>query len=385
MKIVFVSNFINHYQVPVSDELYKLTNGDYYFVETEELPTSFKKGGFADYEKPYIVRAWHNEDERKRALELSYDADVLIAGGGRFVLPYERKRLKHNKLTFEYAERSLKKGWINLFSPTNVIMQLNYHLFFYNKPFFKLCVSAFTANDMYLQRAFKKKCYKYGYFPNIPQIDVHKVLDSRKKDGILRMIWCARFIPWKHPEMVINLAKKLKERGLPFEINMIGGGMLFDEISKSIKTEKLTNEVHLLGNIPNSDVLDVMGQHDVFLFTSDQNEGWGVVLNEAMGQVCCPVAANKIGAVPYLMEDGRNGLIFESCNVDSLFNKIKYLIERPDAMKIMAMEAYNTVSELWSAKTAADRLYKLCEAKLNGDDIQFNNGPLSIALPINMR
>ena len=381
MKIVFVSNFINHYQVPVSDELYKLTNGDYYFVETEELPTSFKRGGFVDYEKPYIVRAWLNEDERKRALELSYDADVLIAGGGRFVLPYERKRLNHNKLTFEYAERSLKKGWINLFSPTNVIMQLNYHLFFYNKPFYKLCVSAFTANDMYLQHAFKNNCYKYGYFPDIPSINPYEVVEKKKKDGIIRIIWCARFIPWKHPEMVIKLAKKLKAENYSFEINMIGGGVMFEDISKTIESEHLSNEVHLLGNYPNPEVLKMMANHDVFLFTSDQNEGWGVVLNEAMGQVCCPVAANRIGSVPFLLKDEDNGLIFESCNVDSLFEKIKYLIENPEHMRSMSIHAYKTVAGLWGAKTAAERLLKFCDSKLNGGDVSFTDGPFSIAYP----
>lgn len=82
-------------------------------------------------------------------------------------MEYEKARLLKGKLTLEYAERSLKKGWINLLSPTNLKMQLYYHLFFYNKPFYKLCASAFTAKDMLIQRAFVGKCYKFGYFPHI--------------------------------------------------------------------------------------------------------------------------------------------------------------------------------------------------------------------------
>lgn len=381
MKIVFVSNFINHYQVPVSEELYKLTSGNYYFIETQELPDSFKKGGFANFDKPYIVRAWENRSLRKRALDLALEADVLVASGDRMALPYERKRLNAGKLTFEYAERPLKRGWINLFSPTNFLLQLNYHLFFYNKPFYKLCVSAFTANDMYLQHAFIDRCYKYGYFPPIPECDPQPIIQSRSKDK-LRIIWVARFIPWKHPEMAVQLARKLEDVGYNFEINMIGSGVMYDEISKMIVSEGLTNKVHLLGNFPNAEVLNIMKKHDVFLFTSDQNEGWGVVLNEAMGQACCPIASNKIGSVPFLLKDKFNGLIFENNNVDSLFEKVKYLIESPDLMHSMSLEAYKTVSELWSSQNAAKRLYSLFEAKLRNESLHFKDGPLSVALPI---
>jgi glycosyltransferase involved in cell wall biosynthesis len=45
----------------------------------------------------------------------------------------------------------------------------------------------------------------------------------------------------------------------------------------------------------------------VFIFTSDRNEGWGAVLNEAMGSGCAVVAADLIGSVPYLIEHKKMG------------------------------------------------------------------------------
>ena len=34
MNIVFLSNYFNHHQKPLSDELFSLLKGNYYFIET---------------------------------------------------------------------------------------------------------------------------------------------------------------------------------------------------------------------------------------------------------------------------------------------------------------------------------------------------------------
>ena len=44
--------------------------------------------------------------------------------------------------------------------------------------------------------------------------------------------------------------------------------------------------------------------------TSNQEEGWGVVVNEAMNSGCVVIGSNLAGSVPYLIENGKNGLIY---------------------------------------------------------------------------
>ena len=57
-----------------------------------------------------------------------------------------------------------------------------------------------------------------------------------------------------------------------------------------------------------------MEQADVFLFTSNYLEGWGAVLNEAMNSACAVVAGHGIGAVPFLLKHGKNGLVYKTGN-----------------------------------------------------------------------
>lgn len=380
MKIVFISNFFNHYQVTVSDALYELCNGQYYFVETSEVPEERRKGGFDIIERPYVIRTWKGAEEEGKAHIVSMEADVLICSSELFSLPYKKERLKESKLTFEYSERLLKRGIINAFSKTNLINHINYHLFFRNKPFYKLCVSAFAPNDEYFMRSFLGKCYKFGYFPKVSPLDVDRVLEE-KSNSVVKILWCARFLAWKHPEMVVNLAKRLQEANLNVGIDMIGGGELFEKTRKSVAEHHLEKVVRLMGGVPNGDVLEMMKSHHIFLLTSDQREGWGVVVNEAMASGCCVISSDAVGSVPYLIEDGINGSLFRSGDGDSLFRAVEELVLDRERRERYTRQAYKTISEEWSPQCAARNLVELCDALLNNRECRIEKGPCSVALP----
>jgi len=85
---------------------------------------------------------------------------------------------------------------------------------------------------------------------------------------------------------------------------------LTDLLSKTNLIDKLEvgRYVSLLGNLPNEEVLQMMRESHIFIFTSDRGEGWGVVLSEAMANGCTVVASNKIGAAPFLVKHKKNVL-----------------------------------------------------------------------------
>ena len=53
-----------------------------------------------------------------------------------------------------------------------------------------------------------------------------------------------------------------------------------------------------------------MERADIYLATSDRQEGWGAVINEAMNSGCAVVADHMMGAVPYLISHEENGMIY---------------------------------------------------------------------------
>lgn len=402
MTIVFFSNFINHHQKPVADELYRITGGNYTFVEVNPMYDWLKKGGYSDFSHfPYVLRAWESEENRKKAEELAISSDVALFGGHE-VIDYAILRSRStNKISFVVGERWLKKGWINLFSPRLLKFQWYYHTLFHEKPFYRLCSSAFAANDEYKMFSFKDRCYKWGYFTRvdtpISQQEV-KVTQDFSSSDVVPIMWCSRFLKWKHPELPILMAEKLKRKGYRFSLDMYGSGILYDRAITLANKYAVDNIVRFCGNIPNDEILAAMRNHDIFLFTSDQNEGWGAVANEAMSNGCVLVGSDAIGSTQYLVNDKVNGLLFKSANkrsgftkltikvdsiaLDSLTEKVEWLLNHPLERKQIAIAAYNNMKNVWSPKNAANNLISLIENLQKGRDTLIEVGPCSKAFPL---
>lgn len=379
MRIVFFSNFLNHHQALIADELYNMTDGKYVFVATERIPDSFLKNGYPQFNREYLLKAYENIKGWDKATELARNADVAIFGASSF--PFQKERVKEGKLSFEVSERWFKKGWINIFSPRLLKNMWYYHTLFRKKPLYKLCSSAYAAGDQYRLHSFKDKCYKWGYFTKVDEWDIEEHL-RQQKDDVVRIMWCARFIDWKHPELPIQLAQALKANGYRFSINMYGSGKELESTKRLCTQLGVEDVVNFVGNKPNAEILQDMRLHDIFIFTSDKNEGWGAVLNEAMSNGCTVVASDAIGSVPFLVKDGVNGYTFKSKNLESLYDKVIKFIESPNLRKTMAIQAYHDMINIWSPKVAAKNLLQLIDDLQHGRDTSILEGPCSKALPL---
>lgn len=380
MKVLFISNFINHHQAPIADEMYQLLNGDFHFVETMPMPNHMSNIGYADLSsKEYVIKAWENPSNLTYVKNLVVNSDVVLFAGGEN-LSYASIRAKSgdDKLTFDVSERWLKKGWINLLSPRLLKSLWYYYTLFDKKRFYKLCASAFAAGDHYKLHIYKDKCYKWGYFTKVDDLFDNTYPSQGDRVHIL---WCARFLNWKHPELPVKLAARLKQRKYEFVIDMYGTGKELEITKNLAKKLGVEDVVNFCGNRPNDEILKEMRRHDIFLFTSDKNEGWGAVLNEAMSNGCAVVGSDEIGSVPFLIEDGVNGLIFKSRNLESLEEKVIYLIDHPEERTKMAQNAYDTMRDVWSPENAAKQLLNLIKAIQSGDESLIpKSGPCSKAL-----
>lgn len=380
MTIVFVSNFINHHQSLWSDELFKVLLGHYYFVETQKMYDWLKSGGYDDFSsRPYVLQAWKDDASKKKAEELCINADVAIFGADS--LDYQIMRAKTGKLSFEVSERWLKKGILNLLSPRLLRNMWYYHTLFRKKPVYKLCSSAYAAGDQYKMFSYKDRCYKWGYFTRVDDYDIEASLDDRQA-AEFHLMWCARFLKWKHPEMAIKLAARLKAKGYTFTLDMYGSGVELERMQLLARQLDVTDVVRFCGNLPNDQILEQMRCHDIFLFTSDRNEGWGAVANEAMSNGCVLVGSNAIGSVPFLVKDGENGCVFKSCDLDSLMNKVEYLLNNRTEIRRLAVNGYLTMKTVWSPENAARNLMTLIDDLRNGRDTSVADGPCSKALPL---
>lgn len=377
MKIVFLSNYYNHHQSALSEAFCRVTNGNYFFIQTQPMDAERRKMGWGVSELPAFVKeSYLSHETYRECLDLINSADVVIAGSA----PNEmlKERLKSGKLVFRYSERIYKNFKKLLTLPARFV---KYHTYNYgSKNVYMLCFSAFAASDYAKTLNYLGKTYKFGYFPEVKRYDDIDKLIRLKHRSDVSILWTARFIGLKHPEAPIRVAKRLKSEGYSFELNMIGNGVLEEQIRAMVEREGLSDRVHLLGSMNPAEVRKHMERSEIFLFTSDRNEGWGAVLNESMNSGCAVVASHAIGSVPYLIKDGENGLIYKSGKVDDLYQKVKYLLDHPNERAEMGKRAYQTMTDEWNADIAAERFVRLAEAILSGEKKPdfYQNGPATI-------
>lgn len=373
--ITFFSNFINEHQIPFCNAMYKKTNGEFRFVATEPIWQERLDMGFKDQSDdfPYVVKSFESNAGYAEAMRLGYESDVVIIGSApdEFI----EKRLANNKLTFRYYERFFKEGRWRIFDPRVLRARYLSDTRYKKKNLYMLCASAYTAPDCRFVHAYPKKTYKWGYFPEVKVYkDIQRVISSKKKNSLL---WVGRLIDWKHPEEAVYLAEKLKNDGTEFEMNIIGIGDMQIKLNDMIQAKGLQDHVYMLGAMPPEKVREYMEQSEIYLFTSDKQEGWGAVLNESLNSACAVVACREIGSVPYLIEDGVNGFIYDKHGKNSLYSHVKRLIEDKNLREKLQRNAYDTMKNVWNAESAADRLLHLIDCIQKGTETGYTSGPCS--------
>lgn len=369
MNVVFLSNYFSHHQKFLSDAL--ANRCGYTFVNTVEMARDRQAMGWAVESEPEYLCSYSQDPERvKSAIE---KADVIIAG----VAPRHliRECVRRGKLIFRYSERPLKEGP----EPLKYLPRLiRWHT--WNppgRPIYLLCASAYAAGDYARFGLFRGKAFRWGYFPEFKEYEnLPRLLENKKKASIL---WAGRLLEWKHPEAAVAVAAVLKAEGFRFDLDIIGIGPAEQSLREMVKEKGLEDCVHLLGVMTPEMVRRRMEESEIYLFTSDRREGWGAVLNEAMNSGCAVVTSDAAGAAPYLIEDGKNGLLYPSGDQAALLAGVKRLLTAPELPKELGRKAYHTVGELWNAEVAAERFVTLAQRILAGEkkpDL-YKSGPCS--------
>ena len=378
--VTFVSNYINHHQLPFCVAMNNMENVEFHFVQTSPMEQKrLEMGWGVDTKDNPFVTLFYEEEEKAKGLIL--DSDVTILGWSDGVIAdIEKTRLSSGKLTFRLSERIYREGQWKFISPKGLMRKYQEHIKYRKKPVYLLCAGAYVASDFELINSYPGKKYKWGYFP---QRQEESSFTKSEKIGPLDTInicWAGRLIDLKHPEFAIEAARRLRDKNYSFHMDIIGDGDKREELSGLIDRYALGGLVSLRGAMKPAEVVSYMEKADVFLFTSNYLEGWGAVVNEAMQSGCAVVASFEAGAVPFLIMDEINGLTYNSGSFERFFDKVLYLFENRDKIREFGNRAKDTICSRWNAESGAREFVRFAREYLDGKEPQPSpEGPMSIA------
>ncbi len=199
-----------------------------------------------------------------------------------------------------------------------------------------VCPSRFMAEKM-AQGGFRKDKLR----PLCNFIDIEKCRkDSYDKDDYYCYI--GRLSHEKGVGTLIEAASRL-----PYRLKVIGGGPLNEELR--MKNEELKGNVEFLGFRQWDEIKEIAGRARFTVIPSEwyENNPLSVIEAECIGT---PVLGARIGGIPELIDEGVNGMTFESDNASDLAEKIEamynakfdYTAIAGTAMKRYNAEAYYT-------------------------------------------
>lgn len=363
MHFLSCAGELNHHGRFVCDSMYHILGSDFKRITTqrvneERLNLGYQQNAVTEYNSVQI-----NAD-KKTIEETVRWCDVIDFGAAPE--SYLAEAVKQNKIVFIRIERLFKEGTWKLIVPQVFLRYYRKYVRYRKNPnVYFLCVSGYAAKDLARIGIKGKRVLQWAYCPEFIPLDEAALQFRNEK---LQILWCGRMIGWKHPEIAVKIAEQLKDAGCQFHMKMIGTGDKYDEIYRSVNQKKLESEVELLGAVESVRVRDYMKEADIFLATSDQNEGWGVVVNEAMNSGCAVFATKEMGSVPVLIEDEVNGFYITPGKECEIAKKIIALGNDTERMRDIKTAAYETIKNQYSPDIYARRFIELARDAIDGKE-----------------
>lgn len=167
----------------------------------------------------------------------------------------------------------------------------------------------------------------------------------RKNDHKIRIVSVGNLVQKKNHSFLIDIAMELKRLNVDFQIDVLGYGVLFDNLNDRICANGLENKIFLRGNVGN--VRDYLAEADIYVHPATY-EPLGLVLLEAMA-AGLPVVAMDGRGNRDLIEHGKNGFIFSECN---------------------ALQFAETIIQLWTDNELYDNVSKYAQSYARQFDIE---------------
>ncbi|KKR49033.1 MAG: Second mannosyl transferase [Candidatus Magasanikbacteria bacterium GW2011_GWC2_40_17] len=183
--------------------------------------------------------------------------------------------------------------------------------------------------------------------------------DDKLKDCFI-LGTIANFYKTKGLSILLNIFQELVKTNDKLRLVIIGNGPEKNNLEKQIKENGLEKKVVLTGIL--SDAYKYLKAFDIFVLPSIK-EGFPYALLEAMA-AGLPIVATKVGAIPEIIEDEKEGLVVSPQNNQELKEKLEILINEPDLRKKIGESAkekaqkYNLKNTVLQTKNIYNSLFK---------------------------
>ena len=205
------------------------------------------------------------------------------------------------------------------------------------------------------ERLYGVKCYSVNNGID-PVCSYFFVDPGKRKTDLLQ---ACRLDDVKRTDLFVEIVAKLVDFGLTnISAVVAGDGHMKEHLVQLAKKLNVEKNVRFAGAV--QDMTSVFSQAKLLLITSSR-EGSPMVILEA-NSFGVPVISFSVGAIPEMIEDGKNGKLFDFGDVDSTAKYIFDILSNEEKLRMMSYESIE-ISKTRSAGKMADSYLAIFVAK----------------------
>jgi glycosyltransferase involved in cell wall biosynthesis len=193
-----------------------------------------------------------------------------------------------------------------------------------------------VSPSYYLQQAFEAHGYTdVKYIPN--SIAMKDYAFQSKTYKTIKLLWVRSFSKIYNPSLAIQVLRHLLDQGYAAELCMVGPDA--DGSLKAVKklAKQLKVKVRFTGKLSKPEWTTLAKDYNVFLNTTNfDNAPVSVIEAMALG---LPVVSTNVGGMPFLIDNGKNGVLVAPENAEALCTAIIRLHEQPKFANTVALNA----------------------------------------------
>ncbi len=160
--------------------------------------------------------------------------------------------------------------------------------------------------------------------------------ETAREPGPIRLLSVGRLVEFKGFEVLIDACADLRREGIDFTCEIIGDGLLRDELRARVGETNLAGTVQFSGEQSQDYVLKALAACDIFVLAAvtdrrGASDVFPTVIAEAMASAK-PVVSTTVAGVPELVAQNKTGLLVPPRDPNALATAIARLI-RDDAVR----------------------------------------------------
>ena len=208
----------------------------------------------------------------------------------------------------------------------------------------------------------KLKAYGLKHIPEIHVIPqgIDEVFYDIQCNPKSNVILCVGAIaPRKGHIYTVEMFNQLRSKGIDAKLRLIGSLAdkgYYELLQQNIAESPYRADISLEANLPREELLKAYAGAKLFVLHS-REESQGIVFAEAMA-TGLPVVATKIGGIPYVVADGKSGLLCPYADVDAMTDMVAKLMT-DDTLWQQYSAAARVIAKDYNWTSIAEKILKL--------------------------